>query len=116
MDTFEQIISLILIGVVVTDLSAAWLLLRGAVRSDYSIIALNERAFVAVTQGVSGIVLASLGVNRLLNYHWPVELVLVLLSFALVLQALPGFVWVVLYLFGKFAPSGVIDVEDSEEE
>jgi hypothetical protein len=113
MDLFEQIISLILIGVVATDLAAAFLLLRGAARSDYSIVALNERAFVALTQAVSGVILALLGVNRLLGWHWSTEVALVMLSVALVTQALPGFVWVSLYLFGKFGPRG--QIANSEE-
>ena len=117
MDFFEHVVSLILIGVVVTDLAAAFLLLRGAVRSDYSIVALNERAFVALTQAISGITLASLGVNRLLGLHWDVAVVLAMLSFALIIQALPGFIWVMLYLLGKFGPSGTIaDGEGIDEK
>ncbi len=116
MDTFEQIVSLILVGVVATDLAAAFLLLRGAVRSDYSIVALNERAFVALSQAISGVTLAALGVNRLLGFHWSVELVLVLLSTALIIQALPGFIWVMLYLFGKFGPSGQVANDEHTEK
>lgn len=108
METFELIISAILMLVVGVDLSVAYLLARGAVRSNYSILALNERAFVALSQATSGLLLAFLGANRIFGWHIDNALALVVLSLALLVQATPGFVWLTLYLSHKFG-AGVED-------
>lgn len=106
MDTFSLIISAILMLVVLVDVSVAFLLARGAVRSNYSILALNERAFVALSQATSGFMLGILGANRIFGWHLPNDVVLVILSFALIIQATPGFVWLALYLGHKFKTNG----------
>ena len=102
MENFQLVISLILMLVVVVDVLVAFLLARGAVRSNYSILALNERAFVALSQALSGSMLGILGANRIFGWHLDNAIVLVVLSLALLIQATPGFVWLGLYLSHKF--------------
>ena len=102
MDTFTFIVSALLVFFVATDLLAAFLLFRGAAKSDYSIIALNERAIVATLQAASGVLLGVLGANRIFGWHIPAELALVLISAAVVLQAMPSVVWLWLYFKHKF--------------
>ena len=106
MDTFSFIISVMLVVFIATDLLAAALLFRGAARSSYSIIALNERALVATLQATSGLLLGILGANRIFEWHLPVEVVLVMLSVAVLLQALPSIVWLGLYFRHKFNNRG----------
>ena len=102
MDTFYAIISALLIFFVITDVSAAYLLLRGAVDTHYSLVALNERAVVATLQASSAAILGLLGANRLFGWHWTPEIALVMLVAALLLQAIPSIVWLLLYFKHKF--------------
>ena len=115
MENFEFAISLILMLVVTVDVAVAYLLARGAVKSNYSILALNERAFVALSQATSGIMLGVLGANRIFSLNLPNEVVLVVLSLALIIQATPGFVWLTLYLTHKFGGgNGTNPVDESK--
>lgn len=102
MEEIRTIVSIILMLVVTVDLTVAYLLIRGAVRSNYSILALNERAFVALSQAASGIMLGILGANRIFGWQFNDLTVLVILSIALIIQATPGFVWLALFLSHKF--------------
>lgn len=102
MDMFQSIVSLLLTVFVITDISAAYLLTHTAARSNYSLTALNERAFVSVVQAISGSMLGLLGANRIIGLHFPTEVVLVVLSTAVLLQASPAVAWLWLYFRHKF--------------
>lgn len=102
MDAFTYFISALLIAFVSTDISAAWLLLRGAAKASYSLVALNERATVAALQATSGALLGLLGANRILEWHMHEAPVLIMLSLAMLLQAMPSIIWLSLYFKHKF--------------
>ena len=102
MDAFTYIISALLVFFVITDITAAWLLFRGATKASYSLIALNERAVVASLQATSGIILGILGANRILNWSLSEPFVLISLSVAMLLQAMPSLIWLILYFKKKF--------------
>jgi hypothetical protein len=106
MDLFETVISILLMAFIITDISAAYLLVRGAARSSYSILALNERAFVASVQGVSATMLGMLGANRIFGWHWSSEFALFVLSVAILIQASPSIIWLWLYLTNRFNSDG----------
>lgn len=110
MDTFTFVVSVLLTFFVITDIAAAFLLFTKAVQSHYSLIALNERAGVAIIQAVSASFLGILGANRILDWHLSEPLVLVLLSTALIIQAMPSVIWLFLYFGHRFDMR-----EDSEE-
>lgn len=102
MDEFRYFISILLIFFVFTDIAAAVLLFTKAVQSHYSLIALNERAGVAVLQAISASLLGVLGANRIFDWHLSEEVVLITISTALILQAIPSIMWLALYLGHKF--------------
>lgn len=102
MDTFTTVVSFLLTIFVTTDLAAAYLLLRTSASADYQLIALNERAFVASVQAVSGSLLGILGANRIIPLHFGGDWVLVILSTAVLLQAVPAIIWLSLYFLHRF--------------
>lgn len=106
METITIFISLFLMIVVIFDLTASFLLIKGATETDYSITALNERAFVAANQGAAALLLAILGANRIFDWHLPEVVVLLILSAALMIGSLPSMVWLFLYFTGRFRGKG----------
>lgn len=109
MDTLSLIVSILLVVFLITDIAAAYLLTKTSAKVHYSLIALNERAFVATVQAISASGLALLGMNRIFNWHIGEPLVLIILSASLLLQATPSIVWLFLYFRNKFNASGHIE-------
>lgn len=102
MDTFTFVVSILITLFVISDVAAAYLLLTTAAKSAYSLVALNERAFVATVQATSGTLLGILGANRIFDWHMHEVPVLLILSAAILLQAMPSLVWLWLFFRNKF--------------
>lgn len=108
MDTFRLIVSILLLFFFITDVAAAYLLTKTTARANYSLVALNERAFVATIQSASAFLLAALGANRIFGWNFSDEVALIAISAALLLQAVPSIVWLYLFLRHKFDRAGRI--------
>lgn len=87
---------------------AAFVLGRLTKKSNYEIVPLNERALIAFLYAIKGTILGLLGANRVFNWGWPNEHVVIWLGIGLAIGAVPSIVWVFLYFTGRFGIRGEI--------
>lgn len=104
-EAFTFIVSLLLIMFVVIDLAVAYLLTKSKRASRGIYPALNERTLIAQTSLLSGVLLATLGVNRIMELGFTSPMVLVILSIALVIKSTPSIIWLFYLTRGKFRPT-----------
>ena len=102
MDLFEYTISFILIGFFLSNVYITTLLYRYARDGEWKFPALNERFYSAAIKTGGNFLLALLGMNRILELHWDVVLVLVMLSIAVIMHSLPPYIWYFYLKTGRF--------------
>ena len=111
-----NVIGLLIIAMFFVNALAAYLLVRGVKRANGVIVALNERAFIAVTKTISVGLLSIVSANRVFNWHWPDEAVLGLLLVSLLISSMNSIWWLWLYFTHRFSKDGDVPRYDNPME
>lgn len=114
MDLFEFVVSVILVVFFAINVFSLRKIYGFARDAKFQLPALNERAITTGIKTVGTGLMAILGMNRILEWHWSVVPVLIILSIAVVLHTLPPIIWLWYLYTGRFRSSPEFKGEDED--